>query len=375
MPPHTSAAGILTIDLAALAHNWRMLSRRVAPAKCGAVIKANAYGIGIEAAAPALYRAGCRTFFVAHVSEGKRARAALDLARNVTIFVLNGLQSDAELHDDYLTPGLSPVIGSPAEAARWMKLIAELATPLPYAIHADTGMNRLGFASADEMRVAFGDHAATTGAALLMSHFVSSEEPQNQLNALQIERFETTRALFPTIPASFANSSALFLPQRPFYDLVRPGYALYGGNPTPDLPNPMTPVVSLEVQIQQVRWIEAGESVGYNAQWTAARRTRLATLPVGYADGLPRTAGATKNCSCADVVIAGRRCALVGRVSMDLCVADVTGMPEEDARPGVNAQFLGEEIGVDELGRRSSTIGYHILTSLGSRYARVYRGA
>ena len=150
MGPPNAAAGVLTLDLAALAQNWRSLAQRVAPARCGAVIKANAYGIGIEAAAPALYRAGCRVFFVAHAGEGKRARAALDLARGVTIYVLNGLEENADPHVDYLAPGLSPVIGSPAEAERWMTLAADLATPLPYAIHVDTGMNRLGFANADE---------------------------------------------------------------------------------------------------------------------------------------------------------------------------------------------------------------------------------
>lgn len=373
MSHENSAVGVLTIDLAALADNWRLLSQRVAPAKCAAVIKANAYGIGIEAAAPALYRAGCRTFFVAHISEGKRARSALGPNRDVSIYVLNGLQTDPDLHEDYLAPGLAPVIGSPEEATRWMRLTADLATPAPYAIHADTGMNRLGFASASELRAAFADRAAATGATLAMSHFVSSEEPRNPLNAQQIARFDEIRALLRDVPASLGNSSALFLPQRPFYDLVRPGYALYGGNPTPGMPNPMKPIVSLEVPIQQTRWIEAGETVGYNAQWTARRRTRLATLLAGYADGLPRTMGATNDQRGVEVVIAGQRCPLVGRVSMDLCVADATDLPEASAQPGACAQFLGDVVGVDELGERSRTIGYHILTGLGSRYRRVYR--
>ena len=195
MSHENSAVGVLTIDLAALADNWRLLSQRVAPAKCAAVIKANAYGIGIEAAAPALYRAGCRTFFVAHISEGKRARSALGPNRDVSIYVLNGLQTDPDLHEDYLAPGLAPVIGSPEEATRWMRLTADLATPAPYAIHADTGMNRLGFASASELRAAFADRAAATGATLAMSHFVSSEEPRNPLNAQQIARFDEIRAL------------------------------------------------------------------------------------------------------------------------------------------------------------------------------------
>jgi alanine racemase len=373
MPSQSSAVGILTIDLAALADNWRMLSRRVAPAECGAVVKANAYGIGVEAAAPALYRAGCRTFFVALVSEGTRLRAALDFARDVRIFVLNGLPGDADLKNDYLAPQLSPVIGAPPEAARWLKFCADLSRPLPYAIHVDTGMNRLGFANRSDLVEAFGNSPSPSGTVLLMSHFVSSEESQNPLNAAQITRFEEVRALFPAMPASLANSSALFLPQRPFYDLARPGYALYGGNPTPGLANPMKPVVSLKLPIQQMRLIEAGETVGYNGQWTARRRTRLATLLAGYADGLPRAAGATKAYPGADVVISGQRCPLVGRISMDLCIADITDLPEDSARPGDYAQILGDVIGVDEFGERSGTIGYHILTSLGSRYRRVYR--
>jgi alanine racemase len=367
----SGAAGVLTVDLGALADNWRYLARRVAPAGCAAVVKADAYGIGIEAAVPALHRAGCRVFFVAHVGEGKRVRAALP--REATVLVLNGLESDADPTGEYLPHALSPVIGSAGEARRWTKVVGANSNPPPFAIHVDTGMNRLGFASAQEIGAALGSRAS--GATLLMSHFVSSEEPDSALNALQIARFEEMRAVLPGVPASLANSSALFLPQRPFYDLVRPGYALYGGNPTAGKPNPMKAVVKLEVVIQQTRWVEAGKSVGYNAQWIAPRRARLATLLAGYADGLPRTAGATDDSAGADVMIAGRRCALVGRMSMDLCVADVTELTEAEARPGVYAEILGETIGVDELGSRSRTIGYHILTSLGSRYQRIYLGA
>ncbi len=213
-------------------------------------------------------------------------------------------------------------------------------------------MNRLGFDSLADLRAATARHGGTCGADLLMSHFVSSEEPDNPLNAVQIARFDEARAAFPSLAASLANSSGLFLPARPIFDLARPGYALYGGNPTPGRANPMRNVVTLDVAIQQTRWIEAGESCGYNGQWTARRRTRLATLLAGYADGLPRGAGAVEGREGAEVVIAGRRCKLVGRMSMDLCIADVTDVPEDAARPGDLAQFLGEEIGVDEFAAR-----------------------
>jgi alanine racemase len=372
-PIPSQSSGALTIDLAALADNWRLLSRRAAPGQCAAVVKADAYGIGIEAAAPALHAAGCRTFFVAQLSEGVRVRAALG-ANEARIFILNGLQPGADPGADYLAHGLAPAIGSPEELTRWAVFAARQPTPPPCAIHLDTGMNRLGFASLDELRSAVQRYGrAALGVELLMSHFVSAEAPDNPLNAVQIARFEEARAAFHGLPASLANSSGVFLTARPIYDLIRPGYALYGGNPTPGLPNPMKPVVTLDVAIQQTRWIEPGETVGYNQQWTAARRTRLATLLAGYADGLPRGAGATDRAG-ADVVIAGRRCPLVGRMSMDLCIADVTDLPEDLPLGEASAQLLGEAIGVDEFAARSGTIGYHLLTSLGRRYSRRYVG-
>ena len=214
--------------------------------------------------------------------------------------------------------------------------------------------------------------ARASGADLLMSHFVSSEFPGDPTNAAQIERFEAARAAFPTLPASLANSSGMFLGPPPIYDLARPGYALYGGNPTPGAVNPMRPVVTLTVAIQQTRWIEAGMTCGYNAQWTAKRRTRLATLLAGYADGLPRGAGATDLKAGAEVAVGGRRCPLVGRVSMDLTIADVTDLPEDAARPGDRVEFFGSSADLDDFAARSGTIGYHVLTSLGPRYRREY---
>ena len=368
-PSLSAAAGVLTIDLSAVAANWRQLARRVAPAECAAVIKANAYGIGLEPAAFALRRAGCRTFFVAQIEEGERARAAL--GEGPRIFVLDGLHAGADVAD-YTGRALLPVIGSAGELDRWARAERERGGP-SFAIHIDTGMSRLGFASAAEAKASLaraGIESSRVG--LVLSHFVASEEPDNPRNAAQIEQFEKARALFPGAPASLANSSGIFLPQRPNYDLARPGYALFGGNPTPLAKNPMKTVVKLEARIQQVRAIEPGASVGYNAEWRAERRTRIATLLVGYADGLPRAAGATARSRGAEVVIAGQRCPLVGRISMDLSAVDVTELREGAVRAGDFAEILGPEIGVDELGTRSGVIGYNVLTALGARYRRTY---
>jgi alanine racemase len=353
-----AAPGRLTIDLDALQDNWRRIAREVAPAACGAVVKANGYGLGVETAASALWRSGCRTFFVAHVGEGARARAAL--GEEPRIYVLNGFEAGATVAD-YAVASLAPVIGSPSELARWDRA-------LPFALHVDTGMNRLGFAPAEI------DPPAMAGAALLMSHLVSAEIPDDPVNAHQIAAFAAVRAQFPGLPASLANSSGVFLPGRPHYDLVRPGYALYGGNPTPGRENPMRPVVTLEIAVQQTRWIEPGETAGYNGRWTAKRRTRLATLLAGYADGLPFGAGGTDAGPGAEVRIAGRMCPLVGRMSMDLCIADVTYLPDTAVGPGTKAEFFGPNAALDSFAAKSGTIGYAVLTELGARYDRVVKG-
>ena len=359
-PTRDLAQATLTIDLGALAANWQMLAARVAPAECGAVVKADAYGIGIEAAVPALLKAGCKTFFVAHASEGVRVRAC---APQATIYVLNGLldESIATL----IEQNLRPVLGSMENVAVWQNVPGMRAC----ALHVDTGMNRLGLAPQDVASAMAKDIAVD----LLMTHFVSSEEDQDPINDIQIARFAAIRNAAPHARTSLANSSALFLPQKPYGDLVRPGYALYGGNPTPGLANPMRAVVHLEVPILQVRNIEGGDKVGYNAQWTAKRRTRLATIGIGYADGLPRAAMSTDIRPGGEAIVAGIRCPFAGRVSMDLTVIDVTDVPEA-ALKGASAQLLCEEITVDDLGLRSATIGYEILTRLGARYHRRYVG-
>jgi alanine racemase len=364
-----SAPVRLRIDVGALADNWRELARRAAPGRCAAVVKANAYGIGLAEAAPALWAAGARVFFVAHLNEGIAARRVLP--PETAIYVLNGLESGAD-PSDYAEHRLAPAIGGEEELRRWSAFAMQRGRPSPCGLHLDTGMNRLGFESLARLQAVMETHGPSSGADLLMSHFVSSEIPGDPINQAQIERFEAARAAFPSLAASLANSSGMFLDPSPIYDLARPGYALYGGNPTSGGPNPMRPVVTLTAAIQQIRSIEAGMSCGYNAQWTAKRATRLATLLIGYADGLPRGAGATDARPGAEVAVAGRRCPLVGRVSMDLAIVDVTDLPEDRVRMGDPVELFGVSIDLDGFASRSGTIGYHLLTSLGPRYQREY---
>jgi alanine racemase len=219
-------------------------------------------------------------------------------------------------------------------------------------------------------RINAGDHGIT----LVMSHLASAEQLHNSFNARQLAAFREIASLFAGVPASLANSSGVYLSPQFQFDLVRPGAALYGVNPTPEADNPMLPVVDLKARIVQVRHVERGETVGYGGTWTARRPTRIAIVSAGYADGYFRAASATDGTRGAEVIIAGRRCPVAGRVSMDLMAVDVTDLPPNAARRGHMVTLLGEGITVDELAHHFGTIGYEVLTSLGSRYARVYKG-
>ena len=359
---------VLTIDIDALVRNWKKLRARVAPARCAAVVKADAYGIGVDRAVPALARAGCRTFFVTHVAEGIRVRALLGDA-SAQVYVLNGLLPFADIAADYIAHGLAPVLGSIEEMQRW----AREAQGLSAALHVETGMNRLGlsgFGNADALARAVQQAGDSLKLDFVMSHFISAERPEDPLNQQQIQAFHSIRSALPALPGSLANSSGIFLPQNPFCNLVRPGYALYGGNPTPGHPNPMEVVISLHADILQARWVGAGETVGYNGIWKAPRPSRIATLAVGYADGFPRGAAIGGG----EAVVAGVYCPIVGRVSMDLMVLDVTSVPEAAAVSGVPVELLGHYISIDDLAARSGVIGYEILTGLGRRYHRIYVG-
>ena len=210
------------------------------------------------------------------------------------------------------------------------------------------------------------------GLCLLMSHLQSGDDASDAMNATQLERFAALRKLFPALPASLANSPGSFLGTSFAHDLARPGVALYGGNPFADKPNPFRPVVRLVAQVLQVRDVAAGEGVGYSATWTADRPSRIAIIGAGYADGINRHLSWPAHDGPAEVVIAGVKCPVVGRVSMDMITVDVTGLDAGTVKRGTQAVLLGDGISVDDWARWAGTIPYEILTSLGRRYAKVY---
>jgi alanine racemase len=365
----TEAGGILTIDLAAIEANWIMLSRLTVPVECAAVVKADGYGCGLEPVARTLSRAGCRTFFVADVAEGRRVRA---ITPDATIYVLNGLMpgSAPAFANDYLRP----VINSTTELAEWDAFVAINNWHGGAALHVDTGMNRLGVTVDEAVAIAPRLLSENHGFTLLMSHLACAETPDHPLNDRQIRLFREIRLLYRGLASSLANSSGIFLGGTVFCDLVRAGVALYGVNPTPGKENPMHPVVGLEGRIIQVRTVKQGDTVGYGAAFAAARPSRVAIIAVGYADGFLRSAAAARGKSAAEVVIAGRRCPLAGRVSMDLLAVDVTHLPEGTVRRGDPATLIGDGMSIDDLAAAMGTIGYEVLTNLGHRYHRVYSG-
>ncbi|MGB5904731.1 MAG: alanine racemase [Xanthobacteraceae bacterium] len=366
--PATST-GILTIDLDAIVANWRKLESQGVPAECSAVVKANAYGCGTEPVVRALAAAGCKAFFVATVDEARAARAA---SKSATIYVLSGCFQNCG--DTFAELNCQPVIGDLNELAEWDVFCRRSGWSGGAAIHIDTGMNRLGLTLQDAHGIVPRIHAGDHGITLVMSHLACAENPQHPLNARQLTNFREIAQQFTGVPASLANSSGCFLGPQFQFDLLRPGAALYGVNPTPDADNPMRPVVDLKTRIIQVREVERGDTVGYGATWTARRPTRLAIVSTGYADGYFRTAGSTDGTRSADVIVAGKRCPIAGRISMDLIAIDITDLPEKTVRRGHVVTLLGDGITVDELGHHFGTIGYEVLTSLGHRYARIYKG-
>jgi alanine racemase len=363
------ATGVLTVDLDAICANWRKLEKTAVPAECAAVIKADAYGCGLDPVARALALAGCKTFFVATLDEARAARAALPSA---ALYVLGGfIQNTGE---SYAKIDARPVIGDLNELAEWDVFCRRSGWAGGAAIHIDTGMNRLGLTRVEAQglipRINAGDHGIT----LVMSHLACAESLNHPLNSRQLASFREIAGVFSGVPASLSNSSGIFLGAPFQFDLVRPGAALYGVNPTPEADNPMQAVVELKARVMQIRDVERGESVGYGATWTARRPTRLAIVSAGYADGYLRAGSSNDGTRGADVMVAGKRCPVAGRISMDLMAVDITDIEKNAVRRGHIVTLIGDGITIDELAHHFGTIGYEVLTSLGPRYARVYKG-
>ena len=352
----------LEIDLGAVVANWRALRAAHAGRPTAGVLKADAYGTGAPQVAKALYDAGCRHFFTAHFDEAVAIRKLLPGA---LLGVLNGPVPGLEA--EYAAENIVPVLGSLDDIARSAAQARALGRTLPALLHVDTGLARLGL-EAWELRRLADDPSLLAGIDILyvMTHLVAADEPHLPIHLEQPARFAAACAMLPPAPRSFANSAGLFLGPAFHSDLARPGAALYGINPTAGPDNPMRPVARLTARVLQVRDVGAGESVGYNATWVAARPSRIAILGVGYADGFPR-ALSNHGAACFD----GARLPLVGRVSMDLSAYDVTD--RSGISPGDWLELLGPHRSLADVAAEAGASPYEILTRLGRRYARVWR--
>mgnify|MGYP006162171099 CR=1 FL=1 len=342
------------------------------PAESAAVVKANAYGIGVAQAAPALASAGCNTFFVATLDEAIALRGILGKTPTIMMFngVLPGTAKDTQAH------GIIPVLNDLGQVQEWHDLASASGAPLPAALHTDTGMNRLGLTPGDVADLSNApERMAGINLVLVMSHLACAEDGDKPMNNAQLLEFLRQKAALLPAPASLAASSGIFLGTGFHFEVVRPGIALYGGNPTPKDPNPMAEVVQIKGKIIQSRDINSPQTVGYGAAFPVTKPSTIATVAVGYSDGILRALGDKQN-GIAWGSVGGVSVPVVGRVSMDLLTLDVTAAPADSVHPGAWIDLVGgEAMTVDDAARAAGTIPYEILTSLGERYDRQYVGA
>ena len=352
----------LDIDLGAIAGNWRLLAG-LNQGETAAVVKADSYGLGAAKVAPVLAEAGCKTFFTAHLAEAVALRPLLPGAR---ILALNGLARHAAA--DFIAHDVMPVLCSLEEIALWQAAAVRLERKLPAFLHLETGLNRLALPMRD-FQALRDDHTLLEGVAVdtVMTHLIAGEAPEDERNRHQLAALLEMATAFPGAKRSIANSPGSFLGQDFHLDLIRPGAALYELNTSTAQPCAMRPVARLSAPVLQVREVPVGAGVGYGGTWRAARPSRIATVGVGYADGLHRALSSRATAYFDDTPVP-----LVGRVSMDLATFDITDVP---ADPGDLLVLLDSRHGADELGQEAGTIGYEILTSLGRRYQRRYINA
>ncbi len=364
----SEAGTILTVDLEAIVTNWQTLQMVCGDAECGAVVKADAYGLGLNPVVKALYEAGCKTFFVAHPFEGRATRAIAPLA---TIYVLNGMRPNtAPLYADF---NLIPVLCSVPEIEDFGQYCAVTkrrtaeGSLLPAAFRLETGLHQLGLKPYD---LEHGSHLSHLfDVRLIMTQLARTKH--EALITKQIERFEAMRTLkYAHVPASIAHSGAIFLEANPLYDLVRPGYALYGGNPVPGRPNPMKPVVRLESQVLQVRILEPGERVGEDQSWVARGPRRISTISAGFGDGIPQNLTKAKNGAGGFVIAQGKRCPYIGSVEMDFVAVDTSDSGYVER--GDIVELIGPTLTIDDFALAAGITGYEALTRLSQRCHRRY---
>lgn len=363
----------LTINLQAIRDNYRVLCNKARKAKVAAVVKADAYGLGLKEVATSLIQEGCDTFFVANLDEAIALRM---IKTEITIFVFHGIMPGQE--NVFITFGLIPVLNTVSQMNLWGGHAKKLCRRLPYVLHFDTGMHRLGISNdqwpvknTEGDQIVLGNFSSIVPSSLyplyIMTHLACSDEESNPMNAEQLAQLKSIAKDFEKVSLSIANSGGIFLGDEYHLDLVRPGIAIYGANPSASLPNPMKNVIKLTSEILQIQQVDRACAVGYGAVHRVVRGTKIATVAVGYADGYLRSLSNEGICAIDGVIVP-----VIGRVSMDLVTIDVTKIPDEVLAKCDGIELIGENIPVDVVAKKAGTISYEILTSLGDRYRRIY---
>ncbi|MFI2813224.1 alanine racemase [Microbulbifer sp. JSM ZJ756] len=363
--------GLLTVDLQAAGDNFLALDQRLrAGSRCGAVVKADAYGLGVGELAPVFYRRGCRDFFIATLDEGLELRDILE--PDARIYVLTGVRPGREL--ECIRAGLIPNVFTLQQLRAWVDACNAAGSPAPCGLKIDSGMTRLGM-TAEEFDQLLRERGLLreAGIQVVMSHLACADDPAHPHNRRQLEAFrragERLREQLPEVQLSLANSSGIHLDESYHFDIARPGSALYGVNPQPAVANPMRAVVHLSLPVVQQRHVSRDSWVGYGATQQAPAGSWLAVARGGYADGIIRAQGG-RGCGWA----CGRRLPMVGRVSMDSTVFDISALAARERDRLGHIEVLNDQVTVDEVAEYAGTIGYEILTSLGRRYTRCYTG-
>ncbi|MFP4098056.1 MAG: alanine racemase [Alphaproteobacteria bacterium] len=361
-------SGVLTINLGALARNYKKLeSLSSSHCETACSIKADAYGLGAENCAPALYQAGARSFFVATIEEALVVRKKLPA--EAAIYTLCGLSPYKEQTPLYTSYNITPVINSLEELAQAREMGA-----INAALHIDTGMNRLGLGKKDIQTLCHDPSLpGKVNISLIISHFIASEESRQASNKEQLTQFkdmsDRISALYPDAKRSLSNTGGAFLGQEYHFDMIRAGLGLYGAHPSDSQKkNPMEPVIKLSAPILQIRTAKKGETAGYNGTYTFKKDTSLAIISCGYADGLLRSLS-----NQGTLYWKGYALPVRGRISMDLTICDLSAVPQNEyPKRGDRVEVIGQYQSVDALAKDARTIPYEIMTSLGARYKRIY---
>ena len=356
----------LYVNLQAVKNNWQRLNDLSGPAcQTGAVIKANGYGMGMEAVAIALYQAGCRLFFTARIDEAHHLLDIFDKAAitDIKIIVFDGLLAGHEAYFHH--PCLIPALNDKAQIERARHISKQTKNPMPCVIHIDTGMSRLGLPLNDWQAIKHDGDLKDLNIQMIMSHLASADLPDSPQNRMQLSSFQ--KALEDTNhKASFANSGGIFLGNDYHFDVARPGLALYGLTPDNSDQN-LEMTFRWTADILQIRTIQKGMSVGYGASFVAKKDMKLATIGVGYADGFLRRSQQALSVRIGDI-----DCPLVGRVSMDSCVVDISALNQQQIETATQAIIIDDAVSAHNLANRTDTIIYEVMTILGERVLRHY---